>query len=219
MDISTHQIPVQPRGGGQLNITLLLCCFFLSGCAGLIYQVAWSKSLGLVFGHTVYAVATVLTAFMAGLAMGSAVLGRWSERFSNALALYGWVELAVAATGALSLLGIAGVRALYLAIYPVVGGSPIILLLVRFVASAAVLLPPTFLMGGTLPILVRGITRSSEELGRRVGRLYWVNTLGAVLGTFAAGFVFLPSLGLTRTVAVAVAPVEILPALSATQTR
>jgi spermidine synthase len=184
---------------------MLVFCFFISGAAGLIYQVAWSKSLGLVFGHTVYAVATVLSVFMGGLALGSALLGRWSERSSNPLALYGWVELAVAATGASSLLGLAGVRVLYLAIYPAVGGSPIVLLLVRFLASAVVLLPPTFLMGGTLPILVRGLIRSSEELGRRLGRLYWVNTLGAVVGTFAAGFLLLPLAGLRMTVAVAAA--------------
>src|SRR5215467_16018285 len=101
----------------------ILVCFFISGAAGLIYQVAWSKSLGLVFGHTAYAIATVLVAFMAGLALGSALLGRWSEKFSNALTLYGWVELGVAATGALSLAGIAGVRVLYLVLNPAVQGS------------------------------------------------------------------------------------------------
>src|ERR1700678_442619 len=55
----------------------LMLCVFLSGAAGLIYQVAWTKALGLVFGHAVYAIATVLAAFMAGLAVGSAYLGRW----------------------------------------------------------------------------------------------------------------------------------------------
>jgi spermidine synthase len=195
---------VKPSTDRRPNVALLLFCFFISGSAGLIYQVAWSKSLGLIFGQTVYAVATVLTVFMAGLAAGSAVLGRWSEKCSNALMLYGWVELAVAVTGALSPVGIAAVRSIYLAVYPAVGGSAIVLVVVRFLASAAVLLPPTFLMGGTLPILVRGLTHSSEELGGRLGRLYWVNTLGAVVGTLAAGFVFLPSLGLKMTLGIAV---------------
>ena len=62
-------------------------CFFVSGVAGLIYQVAWTKSLGLVFGHTVYAVATVLAVFMGGLAVGSAVLGRWGERQTRPIVL------------------------------------------------------------------------------------------------------------------------------------
>src|SRR5271170_6419022 len=81
----------------------LLVCFFLSGAAGLIDQVVWSKALGLVFGHTAYAVATVLAVFMAGLASGSAWLGPLSERKARPIAFYGWIELGVAATAAFSL--------------------------------------------------------------------------------------------------------------------
>src|SRR5258708_5001477 len=77
----------------------LLLCFFFSGAAGLIYQVAWSKALGLIFGHTAYAVATVLAVFMGGLAAGSAWLGQWGERTDRPIALYGWIELGVAAGG------------------------------------------------------------------------------------------------------------------------
>ena len=77
--------------------------------------------------------------------------------------------------------------------------------MLRFVGSALVLFLPTFLMGGTLPVLVRGLTRNAAELGARLSRLYWINTAGAVAGTFAAGFLFLPSLGLRRTLGIAVA--------------
>jgi len=180
-------------------------CFLLSGAAGLVYQVAWSKSLGLVFGNTVYATATVLAVFMGGLALGSAILSRWAESREDAVALYGWIELSVAATGALSLLGLAGVRSLYVTAYPALGGSTAALVALRFVGAALVLFLPTFLMGATLPILVQGVTRRSEELGARVSRLYWVNTLGAVLGTFSSGFWLIPSYGLRATVGVAVA--------------
>jgi hypothetical protein len=70
----------------------ILICFFLSGAAGLIYQVAWGKELGLIFGHTVYAIATVLAVFMAGLAAGSAYLGSWREQHGNPVVLYAWVD-------------------------------------------------------------------------------------------------------------------------------
>lgn len=183
----------------------VLLCFLLSGAAGLIYQVAWGKALGLVFGNTVYAIATILAVFMGGLALGSALLGRWCERWRNAVALYGWMEILIAAAGALSLVGLAGVRQVYLAAYHHVSDFPPALVGLRFAGAAVVLLLPTFLMGGTLPVLVRGLTRSSAELGARVSRLYWVNTLGAVLGTFAAGFLLLPAFGLKLTVATAVA--------------
>jgi len=195
---------VDTRSPHRAIVFGILVCFFFSGAAGLIYQVAWSKALGLIFGHTVYAIATVLAVFMGGLALGSAWLGRWCERHARPVSLYGWIELGVAVTGAMSLAGLAGVRALYVAAYPAVGGSPAALLVLRFVGAAVVLFLPTFLMGGTLPILVRGLTRSAAELGSRVSRLYWVNTAGAVAGTLAAGFLFLPTMGLRLTLAVAV---------------
>jgi spermidine synthase len=183
----------------------LLVCFFFSGAAGLIDQVVWSKALGLIFGHTAYAVATVLAVFMAGLASGSAWIGRRGERWDRPIAVYAWLELGVAATAAVSLAGLASVRAAYVAAYPYAAGNAGALLALRFAGSALVLLVPTFLMGGTLPVLVRGLTRNAAELGARLSRLYWINTAGAVAGTFAAGFFFLPSFGLRRTLGIAVA--------------
>ena len=182
----------------------ILLCFLLSGAAGLIYQVAWGKALGLIFGHTVYAISTVLAVFMAGLATGSAWIGRWCENHAQPLSVYGRLEFLVAATGALSLAGLAGVRSLYLAAYPMVGNFQPLLLVLRFLGAAVVLFLPAFLMGGTLPVLVRGIAQPSAELALRVSLLYWVNTLGAVGGTLLAGFVLLPAYGLRLTIASAV---------------
>jgi spermidine synthase len=184
---------------------ILLLCAFLSGAAGLIYQVAWSKALGLVFGHAVYAIATVLAAYMAGLAVGSTCLGRWSEDRPRLVKLYAQIELLVAASGALSLVGIIVVRALFIAVYPLADGWQPLLLLLRFAGASLVLFVPTFLMGGTLPILVSAVTRNSDELGKRVSGLYWINTLGAVAGTVACGFWLLPELGLRETVLCAAA--------------
>ena len=189
----------------QPKIIILLVCFFLSGSAGLIYQVAWTKALGLVFGHTVYAIATVLAAFMAGLAAGSALLGRWGERRGRPIALYGWIELLIAITGALSLVGIDVVRSLYLSSYSAASSSMPFLISLRFLASMIVLFIPTFLMGGTLPILTGGLARTSSELAARLSRLYWVNTAGAVTGALVAGFLLLPAIGLRGTVFLAAA--------------
>ena len=74
---------------------LIWLCFFLSGATGLVYQVVWLRMLGLVFGHTVYAITTVLTAFMAGLALGSFVFARLAPRLRNLVAAYGWLEIAI----------------------------------------------------------------------------------------------------------------------------
>ena len=180
-------------------------CFFLSGAAGLIYEVAWGKAFGLMFGHTAYAAAAVLAMFMGGLAAGGIWLGRWSERWARPIASYGWLEVGTAVTAAASLTGLAAVRWAYFAAYPYASEHSSVLLSVRLIGAAVLLFVPTFLMGGTLPVLVRGLTRDSAELGLRLARLYWVNTAGAVFGTVAAGFLLLPTIGLQRTLEMAVA--------------
>lgn len=169
-----------------------------------MYQIAWAKALGLVFGHTLYAVTTVLAVFMGGLAAGSWWFGHWTEREANPLLLYARIEFLVAISGALSLAGLAGARWLYLLTYPAVPAG-LIPAGIRFVGAALVLLTPTFLMGGTLPILVSAFTRGETELGARVSQLYWINTLGAVAGTLISGFVLLPVIGLRLTIGTAVA--------------
>ena len=196
---------VKKKSVPRKNLPAILTCFFCSGAAGLIYQVAWVKALGLIFGHTVFATATALAVFMAGVGAGSLYVARWSEQRAQLVVLYARIEFLVAATGALSLAGLAGVSWLYGVLYPAVGGSQTLLLVVRFLGAAVVLFVPTFLMGGTFPILVQSITQQSAELGTRVSQLYWVNTLGAAAGTLISGFVLLPEFGLRLTIASAVA--------------
>src|SRR5229473_1285501 len=197
-------MPENRNNALRARLYVVFLCFFVSGVAGLIYQVAWTKALGLIFGHTVYAVATVLAAFMGGLAVGSAVLGRWGERQARPIAVYGWIEILIGITGILSLPGLSAVRALYLFAYHSIAHSTPLLVGLRLAASFLVLFLPTFLMGGTLPILVRGVTLNSTEMGARLSRLYWINTTGAVAGALIAGFILLPEIGLRLTIAVAV---------------
>jgi spermidine synthase len=187
----------------RIPLRILICCL-LSGAAGLIYQVAWSKALGLIFGHAAYAIATVLAVFMGGLAAGNAFFGQWSKSRAEPIGLYSKIEFLAGVMGALSLAGLAGVRWLYVAAYSHFSNVAALLAL-KFVGAAIVLFIPTFLMGGTFPILVYGVTKNRVELASRVSQLYWVNTLGAVTGTLIAGFVLLPALGLRMTVGVAVA--------------
>ncbi len=195
---------LKPRKTAKANHIPLLACFFFSGMSGLIYQVAWIKALGLIFGHTLFAIATVLSVFMAGLATGSAYIGRWRSD-AKPVVLYAYIELLVAASGFLSLVGLRSVGWLYVKFYPDVAGLSALLLALRFFGAVAVLFVPTFLMGGTLPILARVVAKNSDELGAGVSQLYWINTLGAVVGTVISGFILLPVLGLRGTIATAVA--------------
>ena len=102
---------------------MLLLCFALSGCAALVYQIAWTKALGLLFGYSAYATATVLAVFMGGLALGSVCIGKECHRVANPIALYAWIEIGVAVTGIFSLALLAVVRAQYLHWFSLVASS------------------------------------------------------------------------------------------------
>jgi spermidine synthase len=177
------------------TMPVVLALFFSSGAAGLVYEVVWTRLLLNVFGATLYAVSTVLAAFMGGLALGSLVGGRVADRLRRPLAAYGVVEVAVAATALAVPFVLDLLDPLYGLLYAR-GESPLLLLsVVRFMVSFAVLLIPTTCMGATLPLLARFVARRREELGGRIGALYALNTTGAVTGTFLAGFVLLAALG------------------------
>jgi spermidine synthase len=184
---------------------IIALCFFGSGAAGLIYEVVWIRMLGLVFGHTVHAVTTVLVAFMAGLALGSSLGGRIADRIRRPVQWYGALEIAIGGFCLLTPWLISVMTTLYVSVARSVGLPFWGLTLVQFVLASVVLLVPTTLMGATLPILSRVVTTTLDSAGRRVGILYAVNTFGAVVGTFLAGFELLPWLGMRSTLLIAAA--------------
>ncbi|MBL9127772.1 MAG: fused MFS/spermidine synthase, partial [Verrucomicrobiales bacterium] len=175
-------------------------CLLLSGVAGLVYQVVWARYLALFLGHTSYAVVAVLVAFMGGLALGNAWLGRYADRMERPLALYAWLEIGIAAYALAFPYYFELCRTAYVALgRGAVPGSPW-LLASKFGFSFAAILIPTAMMGGTLPVLTRLVTRSLGELRARVAGLYFVNSAGAVIGVIVADFWWVPSWGLESTV-------------------
>src|SRR5690348_8818837 len=137
----------------------LAALLFCSGAAGLIYQVAWVRLLGLAFGVTIFAISTVLAAFMGGLAIGSVGGGRRADAAGNPLRWYGLVELGVAATALVTPWAFAQLQTVYATTAGVVdpGQAPLVAGSLRFALAFAVLLIPTALMGATLPLAVRGV--------------------------------------------------------------
>jgi spermidine synthase len=179
--------------------------FFLSGLSALVYQLLWMRHLGFIFGNTVYASATVLTAFMGGLAIGSHIFGRWSERLKNPIRWFAGLEFAVAAYALAMPFMFDMIKVIYMLAFQHVSENMIFLTTLRFVLAALILLFPTICMGGTLPVLIRGMAHDDAGFGRRLGWLYGVNTLGAVVGVFISGFYLIPVIGLTNTNILAVA--------------
>jgi spermidine synthase len=186
----------------------LLGCFGLSGFAALLYQTAWTRAFGAVFGTSELAVATVLAAYMGGLAAGAAAAARLLPRVRRPVLVYGLLELGIAILALAVPLAIRAASALEVR---VLGGSELAAAgglasaLFYLACAFAILGLPTALMGATLPLLAKHAVRREAELGRKVGVLYAVNTAGAIAGTLVAGFVLLPALGLHRTVLIGVA--------------
>jgi len=179
--------------------------FLASGATALVYQVAWARSLSLVFGASFESVSIVLASFMAGLAAGGFVLGRFGPRLGRPLRVYGALEIGVAlfAMALPSLLG--WVDRVYLGIALDIEGTNAALNTARAAMAFSILLLPTFCMGGTLPILIRALVRRRGELGEGLAGLYAINTVGAVVGALVAGFVLLPSIGVWQTQVLAAA--------------
>jgi spermidine synthase len=177
--------------------------FVLSGAAGLVYQTVWSRELVLLFGNTSQAIATVVTAFMAGLGFGGLLGGRLVRRFKRPLRIYGLIEILVAVLAILLPATFGSFGLLYRSVYET--ASPFQLGLIRLGLSLLAVTPVTVLMGMTLPVLTAFTVQSLPEAGQRIGRLYAANTLGAVLGTLLAGFVLIELLGLSLAAGVGVA--------------
>ncbi len=184
---------------------LLGAVFFLSGSAGLVYQVVWGRLLVLVFGSTTIAVTTVLAVFMGGLALGGALGGRVAARIRRPLAAYAAIEVAVAAYAlAIPWLLTAAVP-VYQTLWSQVAESSVLVLGARLVLVAAILAVPTVLMGATLPVISRAVAEGATSVVGRVGALYAANTAGAIAGAVGTGFLLLPAIGVTRTIYVAAA--------------
>jgi spermidine synthase len=179
---------------------LILAFLFVSGSCGLIYEILWMKMLTLVIGNTVFAITTVLTAFMGGLALGSFLAGRFIDKIKDPLRTYGIMEGGIGVYALLLPLFIAGTEPLFRIIYQGINPSFYTFSLLRFVVCGIILLIPTTLMGATLPVLSKYFVEKPLDLGLNVGMLYGVNTFGAVLGSFMAGFVLIPILGISWTI-------------------
>ncbi len=183
---------------------LVLAIFVLSGAAGLMYEVVWSRQLVLVFGNTTQAVSTILTAFFGGMAVGSFLGGRLADRVRSPLRMYGILELVLVVIVLATPVTFRLLHEVYRGAFSSLEGTPGLLALVRFGLAILALSPATILMGATLPTLTRHLGQGAH-LSRAFARLYSANTYGAIVGTMAAGLVLIEILGLTGTLIVGAA--------------
>ncbi|NIM12522.1 MAG: tetratricopeptide repeat protein [Candidatus Aminicenantes bacterium] len=199
--MNKEMTPATPKSMQRLIFLL----FFFSGISGLVYQLIWTRLLVLIFGNTMLATSTVLAAFMGGLAAGSFAAGKYIDKKPRPLVrLYALLEAGIGIFALLFPLLLKAIEPLYVNLYQGLNKNMAALNLTRFGICFALILVPTFLMGATLPVLLKRFVRGVHTIGSNVGILYGLNTIGAVIGTLVCGFLFLKMLGMQATTYVAV---------------
>jgi spermidine synthase len=177
----------------------VLLLFFCSGATALIYEVLWSKYLGLMFGSTIQAQTVVLAVFMGGLALGNRIFGKRGDILERPLEWYGGMEIVIG----LYAFFFPNIYAAADKVFVTLGSNWLenrnLLLALKGVLSVGLLALPTALMGGTLPILASWLKRRENEAGRLSARFYSVNSLGAVAGSACAGFFLVQQLGMSAS--------------------
>src|SRR5580765_8393714 len=165
---------------------LLLVLFIGSGCAALIYEIVWFQLLQLVIGSSAISMGVLLGTFMGGMCLGSLLLPRLISAKQHPLRVYAALELGIGIIGLLLLFGMPLIGGVYFAW----AGSGVGGLYVRGIIAAICLLPPTFLMGATLPAVARWVETTPRGVSW-LGFFYGGNIAGAVVGSLTAGFYLL----------------------------
>jgi spermidine synthase len=180
---------------------IAISLFFISGMVALIFQVVWLKELVLIFGNTIWAVSTLLTAFMAGLAFGSWFFGKKAAKFNFPLKVYGILEGIIGIFGLITIWAFHYLPYLYIPLYSLSNENPILMGFFKFLLAFLILIIPTTCMGGTLPLLAHQFgTKEGETDSGNIGVLYSMNTFGAVAGVLLTAFYLIPLLGLKKTI-------------------
>jgi len=183
---------------------IILIAFGLAGVASMIYEVAWTRVLALTLGSSTYAFSTMLVTFLAGIALGSFLFARlWGKRDVN-LTVLGIVELVIGFAALIITPLLGDLPYYFLRLFPTFGSNFGLIISLQFIICFLVMLLPTLLMGAAFPVVSQLYTKSLSSLGDSIGKVYGVNTLGCIGGSFAAGFILIPFIGVQTTLWLAI---------------
>jgi spermidine synthase len=177
----------------------VLLMFGLSGMAALIYEVVWTRFLTLIFGSTTYAISTMLASFMAGLALGSILIGKRMHKITNHYKTFAYLEFGIGAYGLIFIFLLNLLQGPFLLIYKTFETSFFLFTIAQFLLIFMVMIVPTTMMGATFPLISKIFVRDMEKLGKDISYVYSFNSLGAVIGPILAGFILIPLIGITKT--------------------
>lgn len=189
-----------PKALPRLPILLMM---FVSGFAGLVYQVLWMKQLGLLFGNTAHATSITLATFFAGIGFGSWWWGKITSKSTNPVRLYAILEIGIVITALLYYVILKIFYAIYPNVYELSAGSSW-LIIIKFALSLLLIFPAAFFMGGTIPAIGQAMIRHRKSFGSTSSFIYGTNTLGAASGVACAAFTLIPKFGFSLSYAIAV---------------
>jgi spermidine synthase len=193
---------------GRLQVTVIIAGFAASGFVALSYEVIWSRVLALIIGSSVYAFSIMLTTFLVGLAGGAMLASRLVDRIRRSVRAFALIEVGIGVSSLIGAYLFNDLPYVFVQLYRWVDSSAFgILLFARFLVASLVIITPTLLLGALFPLVVKIVSggRRAHTTGRTVGDAYAANTLGAIGGSFASGFVLVPWLGLLGSLRLCVA--------------
>ncbi|MCK4409051.1 MAG: fused MFS/spermidine synthase, partial [Candidatus Eisenbacteria sp.] len=186
----------------EISTRLILWLFGVAGFCSLAYEVLWTRVLIVFVPSTTFAFATMLSTFLAGIALGSLICSRFVDRLRSPAMALGLVEAGIAATALASLTSFAHLGSIASAVTGEGadwGGT----LAVEFILPALIMIVPALLMGAAFPIVARIRVTDHGRAGSGIGSIYAANTVGAILGAFVSGFVLIPTIGIQASVVLA----------------
>lgn len=191
MDASSERI--------QPAVMFAIFAFSVSGAVAMIYEVCWTRMLSMIIGSSTYAFSIMLATFLIGIFGGSFICSRFVDRLKEPLVWFGMGQLLISLGCLVSMHLLNLVPWWNLQVNAMFPRDPYFTLCVRFAIAAVILLPLTLNLGMVFPLVVRACTKNLEHLGKSVGTVYSANTIGAIIGSVAAGFVLVPLFGVERT--------------------
>ncbi len=182
----------------RFALPVIALIFFVSGAFALVYEVTWARMLSREFGSDAVAIAIVVAVFMLGLGLGARLAGHWGDGLRRPLATYGRIEILLSLYVMASPWLIGAFSSLLVSTGDAALHNVWALNSLRTLLGLLVLLPPTLLMGATLPILARFVASVARRVPAGILALYALNVLGALVGCLAAGFLLLPTMGMNQ---------------------
>ncbi len=185
--------------------SIIIAAFIISGFCSLSYEVLWTRVFSLVIGSSVYAFTIMLATFLAGIGAGSILFAPYVDRLKRPLIWFGALEAVIGFTGLFSIFIYKKLPFIFYSLKGAFAEQFLLFQIIQFGLCATIIIIPTLCMGAIFPLVGRIYTRGVKTVGKNIGDLYFSNTAGSIFGSFVAGFILIPFLGVQRGVEITTA--------------